>query len=212
MSAASENERTLTVRASAIEDAAPDAVIVVAAVETMAPSAKEAAALNAKAAEKVIKAVRSALGPNDRIETSSYSVFPVYDYDKDRREVLRGFRTVNQVRVTSSKTSGGGEILDAVIAAGANRVVEVRFELKDTDSSCASLIRAAAENAASQAGAASSAFGASLDGVKSIVPSCTREAEGPVRLYAAEMKSGQTPIEPDMVRLRADVEAVYFLK
>lgn len=213
LSSASENERTLTVRASAVEDAAPGIAIITVAVETMALSAKESAAENAAASENVIKAVRKALGSGDRVDTSSFSVFPVYDYDKSRREVLRGFKTVNQIKVTTGKASSTGEILDAAIGAGANRVVEVRFDIKDTTAACEGLIRTAAERAASQAKAASNAFGAELDGVKSIVPSCGKETDGPVRLYAADamMKAPGTPIEPGMVRLRADVEAVYFL-
>lgn len=213
LSPASENERTLTVRASSTEEAAPDIAVITVAVETMALSARESASENAAASGKVIKSVRKVLAQSDRIDTSSFSVFPVYDFDKSRREILRGFRTVNQIKVIASKPSSAGEILDNAIQAGANRVVEVRFDLKDTAAACDGLIRTAAERAASQAKAASSAFGAELDGVKSIAPSCGKEIEGPVRLYAADamMKAAGTPIEPGMVRLRAEVEAVYFL-
>lgn len=210
LSNADENERTLTVRASSAEDAVPDIAVITVAVETMALSAKESASENAAISQHVLKAVRGFLEPSDRVDTSSFSVFPVYDFDKSRREVLRGFRTVHQVKVTSSKTSSAGEILDAALASGANRVVEVRFDIKDIAPACDGLIRAAAGRAAAQARAASDAFGAGLGVVKSVIPSCGREAEGPVRLYAAEMKAG-TPVEPGMVRLRADVEAVYFL-
>lgn len=211
LSPAAENERTLTVRASAVQDAAPDIVIVTVAVETMAASAKESASLNAAATGNVIKAARGSLGALGSVETSSFSVFPVYDYDKGRREILRGFRTVNQIKFTSSVPSSAGEILDAAIGAGANRVVEVRFDVKDLTPACEGLIKTAAARAASQAKAASNAFEAGLGEVKSIIPSCAREMEGPVRLYAAEMKTAGTPIEPGAVRLRADVEAVYFL-
>lgn len=212
-SSAAENERTLTVRGSAEQEAAPDIAIITVAVETMALSARESAAENAAASDDVMKAVRKALGPDGRVDTSSFSVFPVYDYDKSRREVLRGFRTVNQIKVTTGKTSSTGEILDNAIQAGANRVVDVSFDLKETMVACEALIRTAAERAASQAKAASNAFGAELDGVKSIVPSCGKETEGPVRLYAAEAGvKARTPIEPGMVRLRADIETVYYLK
>lgn len=208
---ADENQRTLTVRGSAVHDAAPDIVIITVAVETMAASAKESASLNAAASGEVIKDVRASMEAADSVETSSFSVLPVYDYDKGRREILRGFRTVNQIKFTSSVPSSAGDILDAAIGAGANRVVEVRFDVKDLTPACDGLIRTAAARAASQAKAASNAFEAGLGEVKSIVPSCAREMEGPVRLYAAEMKAAATPIEPGTVRLRADIEAVYFL-
>jgi uncharacterized protein YggE len=211
LSLADENERTLTVRASAEHAAAPDIVIITVAVETMAAGAKESASLNAAASGDVIKAATASMGAHDSVETSSFSVFPVYDYDKGRREILRGFRTVNQIKFTSSVISSAGGILDAAIKAGANRVVEVRFDVKDVTPVCEGLIKTAAVRAAAQAKAASNAFATALGEVKTIVPSCAREMEGPVRLYAAEMKAAATPIEPGMVRLRADVEAVYFL-
>lgn len=215
ISFAVENERTLTVRASAFEEVLPDTAVITVAVETMALSASASAAENAAVSEKVMNAARKALGPADRVDTASFSVFPVYDYDKNRREVLRGFRTVHQIKVTTGKTSSIGEILDNAIQAGTNRVVDVRFDLKDSTTACDALIRTAAGRAASQAKAASSAFGTGLGGVKSIVPSCGKETEGPVpvRLYSADavMKAPGTPIEPGMVRLRADIEAVYFL-
>lgn len=194
-----------------MEEASPDMAIITVAVETMALSAKGSANENARVSENMIKALRKSLEPVDRAETFSFSVFPVYDYDKGRHEILKGFRTVHQIRVTASKPSSVGGILDAAIEAGANRVADVRFDVKDTTEACGHLIKVAAERAASQAKAASSAFGTALDGVKSIVPSCGREAEGP-RPFAAElMRATVAPIEPGMVRLRADVEAVYFL-
>jgi uncharacterized protein YggE len=210
-SMAAENERTLTARGSAVEDAAPDTAIITVAVETMAQSAKGSANENARVSENMLKALRKSLEPVDRAETFSFSVFPVYDYDKNRHEILKGFRTVHQIRVTASKPSSVGGILDAAIEAGANRVADVRFDVKDTTEACGRLIRAASERAASQAKAASSAFGTALDGLKMIVPSCARESEGP-RPYAAElMRASLAPVEPGMVRLRAEIEAVYFL-
>ena len=212
-SIASENERTLTVRGSAVVEAAPDTAVITLAVETMGQSAKNSAAENARLSDEVFKSVRASLGQGDKADTSSFSVSPVYDYDKGGRQILRGFRTVHQIKITASMPSSAGGILDAAMKSGANRVVDVRFDMNDMTKACEGLIRSAAARAAAQAEAASSAFGAKLGAVKSIMPSCAREAEGPVRFFAAEaaMKSGGTPIEPGSVRLRSDVEAVYFL-
>ena len=213
LSEASENERTLTVRASAVVEAAPDTAVITFAVETMAQSAKNSAATSARLSEEVFNAVRKALGPGDKAETSSFSVTPVYDYDKGGRQTLRGFQTVHQIKATAAKPSSAGEILDAAMASGANRVVAVSFDIKDISGHCEGLIKTAAERALSLAQAASSAFGAPLGAVKSIVPACAREMDGQPRFFAAEMrmKSAETPVEPGTVRLRSEVEAVYFL-
>ncbi len=188
--------------------------VITFAVETMAPTAKESAAANARAADNMIRSVKMTLGPADKIDTASFSVFPVYEFEKAKGQVLKGFRTTNQVNVTTNRIASTGEILDRAIEAGANRVVDVRFDINEVSGHCEELIREAASKAASQARAASNAFGTRLDGVKTIVPSCHKEANGPIRPYGAElmkMAAPDTPVEPGMVRLRADVEAVYFL-
>lgn len=212
-SAAAENERTLTVRGAAAIDATPDTAVVTLAVETLGKSAKSSAAENARVSDEVFKAVKKALGPGDSVETSSFSVFPVYDYEKGGRQVLRGFRTVHQVRATTYRPSSAGEIIDEAMASGANSVVEVRFDIKDISAECDGLIRTAASSAKAQAVSAAAAFGVGLDGVRSIVPSCGRESEGQPRFYGAEamVRSAATPIEPGTIRIRSDVEAIYFL-
>lgn len=214
LSSASENERTLTVRGWATTDAAPDIAVITVAVESMAQNARDSAAANGRVSGNVVGSVRKVAGPADEVDTASYTIFPVYEFEKDRRQVLKGFRTVHQIKVTTNKTTAAGEILDRAIEAGANRVVEVSFDIKDISGHCDGLIRSAAEKAASQAKAASNAFGTGLDGVKTILPSCNKESQGPVRPYAVDamkMAARETPIEPGAVRLRADVEAVYFL-
>lgn len=214
LSNASENERTLSVRGSAVAEAAPDTAMITFAVETMAQSAKGSAAENARLSEEVFRSVRKTLRPGDKAETSSFSVTPVYDYDKGGRQTLRGFQTVHQIKATVARPSSAGELLDAAMASGANRVVDIRFDIKDISGHCEGLIKTAAERALSLARAASSAFGAPLGAVKSIVPACSKETSVEPRFYAAEarMKSAETPVEPSMVRLRSEVEAVYFLR
>lgn len=212
---ATDIERTLTVRGSATQEAVPDTAVITLAVETLELTARESAAANAKISDGVAKALKKAIGPGDEINTASYSVFPVYEFDKGRREILKGFRTAHHLKVTTSKTSATGEILDKALEAGANRVVDVRFDIKDISVACDGLIKSAAAKAASQANAAASAFGTGLDGVKTIMPFCNREAEGPIRPFGAEvmkMAADQTFIEPGTVRLRAEVEAVYILR
>jgi len=212
-SAASEIERTITVRADAAVEAAPDTAVVTLAVETTGKSAKSSAAENAKITDEVFKAVRSSAAPGDSVETSSFSVFPVYDYEKGGGQILRGFRTVHQVRVVVSRPSSAGEIIDKAMASGANRVVEARFDILDITAQCDVLIRTAAARARAQALSAAAAFGAGLDGVKSIVPSCAREGEARPRSFRVEamVNPAATHMEPGTVRLRSDVEAVYFL-
>lgn len=214
LSNASENERTLTVRGSAVAEAVPDTAVITLAVETMAQSAKSSAAENARLSAEVFNAVRKTLRPGDKAETSSFSVTPVYDYDKGGRQTLRGFQTVHQIKATVAKPSSAGEILDAAMASGANRVVDVSFDINDISGQCEVLIKTAAERALSLAKAASSAFGAPLGVVKAIVPACSRETSVQPRFFAAEamMKSAETPIEPGTVRLHSEVEAVYLLR
>lgn len=207
-----ELERTLSVSASATTELEPDLNITLA-VETIAPNARESAAGNARQMENVISAVRKGLDEKDRIATSSYGVFPVYEYQKDRGQALIGFRTINQTMGRPAKTKSAGDILDRAVGAGANRVEDVSFDVADTSKACEGLIRKASADAASQARVAAESFGATLNGVKSLFPTCGKETNGPVRPMAIErMKAPETPVEPGAIRVRAAIDAVYYLK
>ena len=100
----------------------PDIAIVNAGVMTRAASARAALAQNAARMERVRNALRRA-GIADRdIQTSNISLNPEYRYIENRAPQLTGYTASNQVSVRFRDIAKTGDILDALVAEGANQI------------------------------------------------------------------------------------------
>jgi uncharacterized protein YggE len=110
---------------------AADAAMVIIAVESRQASA---AAASADIAQRM-RAVREALirvgVPADSITTSAYSVQPNLEHTEGRPR-QNGYLALNAVRVRTRRLDQVGPIIDAAIAAGANRVDGVQFGASST--------------------------------------------------------------------------------
>ena len=100
----------------------PDVAIVNAGVVTRAATARAALAQNAAQMERVRDALRRA-GIADRdIQTSNISLNPEYRYIQNKAPQLNGYTASNQVNVRFRDIAKTGDILDALVAEGANQI------------------------------------------------------------------------------------------
>jgi uncharacterized protein len=111
---------------------APDYARIASGVTTRGKTVKEASDANAKTMAAVIKALLdSGVAQND-IQTSRFSVQPVYLPQEPRTEPkLAGYSVSNQVRAKIRQIDKLGEILDRLITAGATDVGNVEFLVSD---------------------------------------------------------------------------------
>ena len=114
--------------------AAPDHARISSGVTSRAKTAKEASDANAKAMAAVLAALQSAGIDQKDIQTSRFSVQPVYTSPGPNMEQrLTGFSVSNQVSVTIRQIDKVGDILDRLVAAAATDAGNVEF--LHTDSS-----------------------------------------------------------------------------
>ena len=114
--------------------AAPDHARISSGVTTRAKTAKEASDANARAMTVVLAALQSAGIEQKDIQTSRFSVQPVYTSPGPNMEQrLTGFSVSNQVSVTIRQIDKVGDILDRLVTAGATDAGNVEF--LHTDSS-----------------------------------------------------------------------------
>ena len=100
----------------------PDLATVSAGVVTRAVTAKAALSQNAAKMERVRAALTRA-GIADRdIQTSNISLNPEYRYAENQPPRLTGYTTSNQVNVRFRDIASTGEILDVLVAEGANQI------------------------------------------------------------------------------------------
>jgi uncharacterized protein len=191
----SANPSTVSTSGTSATEVRPDQVSVTVGVETNDTTAQEAVSQNANLTAQVITAVR-ALGINENlIETSSFSVSPIYEPRQplqpcieiyppppecETRQEIIGYRVTNTVTATldvpflrmltqPTPDLNAGQVIDAAIGGGANRVDAVVFfisqdrqqEIRDT------LISDAIANARQRANIAAEALGMTVSGVES---------------------------------------------
>ena len=100
----------------------PDVAIISAGVVTRAATAKAALSQNAARMERVRAALRRS-GIEDRdIQTSNISLNPEYRYAENQPPRLTGYTASNQVSVRFRDIANTGEILDVLVAEGANQI------------------------------------------------------------------------------------------
>lgn len=194
-------ERTIQVSATAEAVVPPDLARITLAVETLAPTADSAAQANAAVTERVLAALRQAAGPDDHLETGHYTLSPEYRYDPGAQRAEQrviGYRALNQITLTTHALPSLGAFIDAALAAGANRVAGVTFDLADPTPHRTEALRRATQNARAEAVAIAEALGLRLGEVvearsKAVTRPLMECFETATRAAAAP---APTPVEP----------------
>ena len=102
--------------------------------------------------------------PQD-LRTSGLYVMP--QYERNRTEVV-GYEASNNVTVTVNEVERAGELLDAALGAGANRVAGLRFDIRDTAGLRQQVLADAARSARARADALAAGLGLRVVGVSSV--------------------------------------------
>ena len=112
----------LDINATGSVSRVPDLAIISAGVVSKSRTASGAIADNAARMERVRAALKRA-GIADRdIQTSSISLNPDYRYEHNQPPVLTGYQASNNVSIKFRDIRNTGEILDALVAQGANQI------------------------------------------------------------------------------------------
>src|SRR5262245_55317466 len=193
---------------------APDRAFLVAAVESRARDPKDAQSQNAKAMPAVQARVASAGIAKDAVRTLGYNIEQEVDFTNGRR-VPRGYVARSAVEVRVDALDSLGEVLDAVVQAGATSISGVRFDLRDRAGAEREALRLAVADARARAEAAASGVGRNIDRVLHI-DDARREVPRPVPMpmMAREVARADaaTPIEAGEIEIRAQATLTVSIK
>jgi uncharacterized protein len=211
---APDSPRVVQVSARATVQQAPDRARMQLAVETLAGTAAEATARNAAAMQRVLGALRQLGIPDAQIRTARLELHPRYDHRRDTPEpALIGYQAVNQVMVRLDDIDAVGRVVDAAVAAGANRVTGIQFELSDPDAAYHEALRIAVGRARAEAQVVAVALGESLGPALQVSTGGIQLPPPGVRMEAArmEMDAAVTPVQPGELDVHATVSITYRL-
>jgi uncharacterized protein YggE len=180
------------------------------AIEKTEKTATQAQQKAAETMKNVLSALRNTGIPKDKIQTTSFRLDPKYKYDK-REKTLVGYTAKNQIRVTLDDLGKVGKIIDTAISAGANRVSNIAFTVKDDAPHKKAALKKAFNNAREKAKTIAAASGLIIKRIK-MIKEAGAEVIRPftgVQAFKAEGEAVETPIIPGKVEVRGSLTVVY---
>src|SRR3954464_439306 len=194
----------------------PDTASVSIGVDIIKPTLGEAQEQATTQATAVIEALKDAGIAAEDIQTDYFSVNILRDYSENGDPTqITGFEIMNQLAVTVHDTDQLGELLDAAVNAGANRINGVTFYVDDQTAASSDARVQAVEDARTKAEELAAAAGMSLGPVVAISEG-TSPLVSPVYDMArgGGMGAGQAavPVQPGSTTVAVDVTMTFELR
>lgn len=210
-------QRTLTVTGTGTVKLTPDVAYINIGVHTEMSTASAAMTSNNNQTQQVIDALKNAsVDPKD-IQTTNFSIYPNTQVDPQTgKQIGTTYVVDNTVYVTIHQLDKLGSILDATVAAGANSVNSIQFDVADKSQAIQQAHDQAIKDARNQAQAIATAAGVSLGNLQTLsfydnVPTPMMDTFGKGGGMAAA-PSAAVPINPGQMTLMVTVNMTYEIK
>ncbi|MGO2404499.1 MAG: oxidative stress defense protein [Vibrio litoralis] len=149
--------------------AKPDMAEFSVAIQADRSQAKQAKAAVDKVVETFIVSLTKSGITRKSIVSSHLQLSPQYNYPKDGKPVLNGYRAVRDITVTVEQLDKLNTYLDLALQSGVNRVNNINLKVKDETQYKQQARKAAIADAKQKAQQLAKGFDSELDGVWSIV-------------------------------------------
>jgi uncharacterized protein YggE len=151
------------------------------------------------------------------IDAANLSTQPEYDYTKEGKSVLKGYRAVRQVEVTLRQLDKLNDLLDGALKSGLNEIRTVELGVADAESYKEQARKAAIANATQQASALAEGFNAKLGPVYSVRYHVANYQPMPMaRMYKAAAApadtTAQQTYEQQSIHFDDQVDVVFEIK
>jgi uncharacterized protein YggE len=204
----------LDVSASGEVTRVPDVAIISTGVVTRAATASAAIQQNAARMERVRAALRRAGIEDKDIQTSSINLNPEYTYQQNKAPVLNGYSASNQVSVRFRDIAKTGEILDALVAQGANQINGPNLTIDKPEQALDEARLKAVANGRARADLYARALGMRVVRLLSVSESGGYAAPPPMPVYAMAERSSDasTKIDPGEQKVSVSVAMSFELQ
>ncbi|WP_026380039.1 SIMPL domain-containing protein [Afifella pfennigii] len=195
---------------------APDMAVVRIGVVEEAESAEAALQANSEAMAKVTEALKAAGIAERDLQTSGFSIRPVYANERPQPNAqpsapeITGYRVENLLTVRIRELQSAGARLDEVVKLGSNRIEGLTFTLDDARPLQAEARKNAVEDASARAKELAEAAGVALGPILSISEqSFGRPQPQMMSMARAEAAGGAVPMEAGEVSVNVQVNMVW---
>ena len=206
----------LTVRGSSEVAASPDQALVQLGAAARTERATDAQQKVNRIVASILEAVKAAGIPAENISTAELSLVPVYE-QTSRKPVepgglprIVGYSATNVVRVEINEINKVGDVIDAGINAGANRLEGLSFALREDTLLRQKALQQAALNARQKAEAIASALNLRLVRILEITEEGVHTLQPQFRMQRMVSAAAEaTPVEPGQIQVSASVTVGY---
>lgn len=143
-------KRILKVNGKGMVEAEPDMALVSIGVITKDKNIENAQNLNNQISQKLINALLQLGIAKEDIKTSSYSIYPEYDYIEEK-QILTGYNVTHILEVKVKDINMVGEVIDTAVKNGASQINRVDFTIEDAKNHYNRALKLALKEAASKA-------------------------------------------------------------
>jgi uncharacterized protein YggE len=207
--------QTITVIGQGSVRIQPDIARVTVGVETSAETIAEAVAENEAQMEAVLDALKAAGIADKDVQTTNFSIsldrYPEPMPSATGEGTAPVYRVSNMVTVTIRKLDTVGEVLDAVIEAGANNIWGMSFTIEDSTAAQADARSDAMADASGRAEALAKLAGVELGSVMSVSEVISSPGVVTEMAYARDAAGGAGTISPGEVEIGYQVQVSYFI-
>lgn len=206
---------TLSVSGRGEVSASPDRALVRVGAVVQAPEAAAAQNQVNQIVQRAVEALKGQGIAEEALTTAGLMLTPVYAQRGENQPPDEGrvvaYRASNSIRVRVDDLKRVGTVIDAAVAAGANHVEGISFELKDDREPRRRALQDAAREAQTKAETLAEAMNVKLERVAEIL-------EGGVELFPPRLEMGRmalaagqapTPVQPGQVQVQATVTVRY---
>ena len=207
--------RTISVTGSGQANLVPDIAYLYLGVHTEKPTASEAMAENNAQTQSMIDALTKFGIDKKDIRTTNFSIYPQDKYDPQTGTPTgeKVYSVDNTVYVTVRDLKQLGDLLDTVVAAGANTINSIQFDVADKAEAIKTARAEAVKDAQAQAQELADSAGVTLGEIQALgfydsQPYPMYEGKG----GGAVAQSAAVPIQPGQLTFTVTVNATYAIK
>lgn len=203
--------RTISVTGSGKVYLAPDIATISIGVHTADDNANRAVSANNAQVEEVTAVLIEMEVEGKDIQTSNFSIFAEQRYDADGNLLGTLYKVENSIFATVRDLEQLGEIMGAVVEAGANSIFGIQFDVSDKTQALSEARRAAIDDAQLKAEELAQAAGVALGEIQTIneiggIPNPVFEGQGGAGF---DPETEQVPESFGQLSLTVNVTVVY---
>ena len=209
--------RTMSVNGTGQVFLSPDIAYIYIGVHSEEATAAEAVTANNNETQKVIDALKKAGVEAKDIRTTNFSIWPNQQYSPDGQPTGTRYVVDNSVFVTVRKLDELGDLLDSAVAAGANSINSIQFDVADKTEALKKAREEAVKDAKAQAQELADTAGLKLGEMQTIsfydsAPVPYQDTYGKGGGGAAVEQVAAVPIQPGQLVLTVTVSMTYEIK